>query len=103
MAPVGYTCRDIDYVLRLAKDAKSSLAGITSELEYLISRTDDDEASDRAKDIIRLVEQTMESFDITDFMEQLRGDNAQLRQWGISLEKEVANLEEKLANYEELV
>lgn len=77
-APVGYTCPDINKLIKAIKSAqKTACRG--EELE--------NESTKLFTDILDHL------YGLEDELEQLRKDNAALREWGYSLERELESIE----------
>ena len=95
MAPVTYTCGDIDDVIKIVDLSKAELENIYSELESLTQEYPDD-LRDPVLVILRKLDVTMNGLDVRWELEKLRKDNDSLRRWGLELEKEVESLKDEL-------
>ena len=84
-APVGYTCNDINDIQKNIKDAIDYIKSISNssdddDIEYYI-----ESASDLLNDVI-------------EDMEDIRNDNASLRDWGDELFDKLEEAEETIAS-----
>ena len=92
--PVGYTCRGIDRAITNIASAKDNIESVQDLLEGL----DISDLDKFWKSILLTIKSRLEDawgyIDIEDELEELRDQNAELREWGEELAKEIAENEE---------
>ena len=108
-APVGYTCPDIDRIIRSLNDAKEYIESAANGVEDLYFKGDDSTESMK-KAVVSDLDNAIGCVDLSGELETLRSANDSLRTWGYDLveklkesEKENEDLIEQINELQNLV
>ena len=88
-APVSRTCPQIDAIIKEIKCAKADIQSVADELSDIALWSEDDQLKEQLRRIVETLESTIFSLHLEDDMEDLRNSNAELRDWGYELERQI--------------